>query len=1146
MTGDRLTGPEKRALLIWVFLGVAGVVFAQRYFFRAFPEAAVDFRVSREEALARAKKFVGGLGENVNGYQSTIVFDVDDNAKTYLEREVGLQQANRLMSSELNIWYWDVRFFRPQQEEEFRVRVNPAGQVVGYAHKIEEARAGAALEMAAAQGAAQLFLSAKLGVDLSKWDFLAEEANSKKRPNRTDWSFTWEKREFRAKDAPYRLRVNIEGDRAGGAEEFLKVPEAWERGYQRLRSSNNTLTAVFLLPYLLLIGAAVWLAITLTRAGQTTWGGAIKLGIIVAVLLFLQALNDWPLWAAGYDTKDSYGSFLASKIALSFLLAIVTAALTVTPIIPSADSLYRATQPGRLRLAKAFTWRGMRTKEFFSATVVGLSLAAVHIGYLVAFYIVAGHFGSWAPQELNYENSVSTAFPWISGAAIGVTAATSEEFLFRLFAIPFLQRLTRSRWIAVIVPAFLWSFLHSNYPQEPPYIRGIEIGLIGVVAGIVMLRWGILATLIWHYTVDASLVGLGLVRASSLYLNISGVVVGGAALVPLIIAGVYYLRRGQFEPAEDLVNGAEPKPEISFTSAPSAAAASAAVRRYEALTPGAIAFLAVCLVFGGLAAWRLKIPSFGDYLKLTVDARTVRAHADDILHQRGVDPNSYRHVTVLVDVTDPYVNEFLRQRVGVAGLNEICAKQVPGALWRARYFRDSQPEEYAVILKPDGSLHSVRHKLAEDAPGASLGKEEALPRAEKFLREKKKIDLRQWSLVEATSEKRPRRIDHKLTWEQNAALDSVVNVAVADSANHAHVRLDVEILGDEAANYRTYIKIPDEWRRKQEEKSLARTIFNYALPALLFGGFGITALVVFLMNLRTEPARSIPWRRVGLWSACGLAGFVLTFALGSAIPGFLNTYDTAIPLKAMYAGLAIGAVIGGAFHFGAVALLFGLAWYYASRAFGEERLPAGGNMPGTYYRDALWIGLCGTTALIGLNRVIEAALAHWPTVHRSFEPAFDSNLDAILPFGSIVGGTVSSALLLTGCVAAIASFIAAVLKPWWLRSALFMLGTLFLAGHNWGSPADFAKQVVAHGVLLGVLTFGVSRITRFNLLGCFLVVAGSALLEAATELLSQMNGYYRANGYAVVVLLVMVLSWPFLAWRLHRTQRSGSPGANAV
>ena len=95
MAEDRLTGSDKRALLLWILLGIVGVVFAQKYFFQAFPEASVDFKVSRAEALARAQKFVGSLGEDVSGYQSAIVFDVDDNAKTYLEREVGLQQANR-------------------------------------------------------------------------------------------------------------------------------------------------------------------------------------------------------------------------------------------------------------------------------------------------------------------------------------------------------------------------------------------------------------------------------------------------------------------------------------------------------------------------------------------------------------------------------------------------------------------------------------------------------------------------------------------------------------------------------------------------------------------------------------------------------------------------------------------------------------------------------------------------------------------------------------------------------------------------------------------------------------------------------------------------------------------------------------------
>src|SRR5258708_15215597 len=146
-------------------LGLVGALFARHYFFRAFPEASVDFRVSRDEALARAQRFASSFGEDVSSYQSAIIFDVDDNAKTYLERELGLQQANRMMSSELNIWYWDVRFFKPQQEEEFHVRVSPGGEIVGYSHKVEESRAGVMLDRTIAQTTAQNFLTGQLGID---------------------------------------------------------------------------------------------------------------------------------------------------------------------------------------------------------------------------------------------------------------------------------------------------------------------------------------------------------------------------------------------------------------------------------------------------------------------------------------------------------------------------------------------------------------------------------------------------------------------------------------------------------------------------------------------------------------------------------------------------------------------------------------------------------------------------------------------------------------------------------------------------------------------------------------------------------------------------------------------------------------------
>ena len=1130
MPGGRLTTADKRALILWILAGILGALFAQKYFFRAFPEASVNFKVSREEAQARAQKFLTQLGENVSGYQATIVFNVDDNAKTYLERQVGLREANRLMSSELNIWFWEVRFFKPGQEEEFRVHVSPSGQIVGYDHIIEKTRAGATIDRAAAQSAAQTYLTAKLGLDLSAWDFLPEEANSTKRANRLDWSFTWEKHRFRAKDAPYRLRVGVQGDRAGSSEEFLQVPEAWERSYAHLRAGNDFLTIVTFVPYVLLLGAALWMGISLTRQGQVTWGTAIKLGLVVAAVLTMMQLNQWPVERAGYDTNSSYSNFVFQQVAGAILFGLASA-LTVSLVYPAGEAIYRATQPGRLQLSKVLTLRGLRSQEFFSAAIVGLSLTGLSLGFVVAFYIVGGWFGVWAPQELNYTNSVSTVFPWIEGVAIGLFAATNEEFTFRMFAIPFLERITGSRWLAVILPAFCWSFLHANYPQEPPYIRGIEIGIMGMATGLVMLRWGIMATLIWHYTFDASQVGLLLIRSNSLYFKISGLVVGAAVLAPLAFACISYLTRGHFEEDEDLLNRAAPKPELS-AAAESASPTETTSRRYDALAPGMIGLLAACLVVGGLLAWRLKPPSVGDYLKLSIDARAARARGDEAIRDRGLDPNSYLHATVLHDATDPITNEFLRERIGIAKLNDIYATRVPGALWRVRYFRDSQPEEFAVILRPDGSLHSMRHTLAEETPGASLTKEEAIARAEKSLREEKKIDLNNWTLVESNSDKRPHRTDHTLTWEEKVALDSTDGSSVAGS-DHAHARFEVQVLGDEVTNYRTFIKIPDDWRRKHEEATLARTIFSYSVPILLVAALGLAMLIVYLKDLKSEAARAIPWKRILLWSLWGLVGFLVVFAAGNRIPEFLDAYRTFVPLKVTLGGLAVGILIGGPFYLGTITLLLGVAWYYARREYGEAFLPDLRGMPAIYYRDALWIGLGGTAALLGLERLLATLSTFWPTVHRELEASFGQEFDAYLPGASILGAAVLHGLFYTGIVAAISTFVASQLRQTWLRVLLFLIGALALAGGGWGSPADFGKQFLARLILLGVLVFGVSRIMRFNILGCFLVVAGTSLLGGAAELLGQPAPFYHANGYGVVLALFLLLAWPLTAWRLR-------------
>ncbi len=88
-----------------------------------------------------------------------------------------------------------------------------------------------------------------------------------------------------------------------------------------------------------------------------------------------------------------------------------------------------------------------------------------------------------------------------------------------------------------------------------------------------------------------------------------------------------------------------------------------------------------------------------------------------------------------------------------------------------------------------------------------------------------------------------------------------------------------------------------------------------------------------------------------------------------------------------------------------------------------------------------------------------------------------------------------------------------------------------LVGANWGTPADFGKQFAAGCILLAVLVFGVARVVRFNVLGYFLIAAGTALLSGGIKLVAQPDSVYRANGYAVLLMLAALLTWPLIAWQ---------------
>src|SRR5213593_670953 len=122
---DRLNPADSRFLTICLALLAATTWYSVRNFYRAFPEASIDFRVNRADGRALASSFLAAQRYDTAAYREASSFTFDDDAKTFLEREAGLEQANRIMGSAVRLWRWSYRWFRPLQVEEFRADITP-------------------------------------------------------------------------------------------------------------------------------------------------------------------------------------------------------------------------------------------------------------------------------------------------------------------------------------------------------------------------------------------------------------------------------------------------------------------------------------------------------------------------------------------------------------------------------------------------------------------------------------------------------------------------------------------------------------------------------------------------------------------------------------------------------------------------------------------------------------------------------------------------------------------------------------------------------------------------------------------------------------------------------------------------------------
>lgn len=821
---ERLDRSDWRLLAVCAIVLAGSLAFGLRYFDRAFPEASIDFRYDRAGSREIALEFLAAHGLDPDGRRHAARFDVDDAAKIYLERSIGLAGATGLMGDEVEVWAWTHRWFRPLDAEELVVAVSPRGEIVAFEHKVPEDRAAATIAPEARASVASDFLRS-IGVDVSQLDLVS--TSERTLPARVDAVLVWEHRTVRPASAPYRYEVTLHGDTVGGFRQSLEVPETWKREYASLRAKNEAANDVASGLLAITTIAALFVFVIRVRRHDVQIRYSLWVGGVCAGLLILVSLNALPSALAGYDSRTSFSSFLFAEIGLA-VLGGVSLGLFLMVMVGAGDALLRERLPRTLAMPLLFSRKAFRSKRVLLGNVIGFTLVGAFLAWQVGFYLVAERFGAWAPAEIPYDDALNTLFPWAVVLFAGFFPAFSEEYISRAFSIPFLEKLLRHRFAAIAISAFVWGFAHSSYANQPFYMRGLEVGVAGVVIGYVVYRFGILPALVWHYTVDAIYTSLLLVQSGNAYYAASASICALVFLVPIAASVVQYLRHGGFEPDDALENGA-----IGTAAAVEPPRAPDVPLPPRIATPRGVIVAGIVAAAAGLTLMLQlppKLAPLGTYPMSPDDAIAIA------VEHFGLDERSRPEKTVVFPSAgfrnwidgpnggaqgsyDIVAAESIAKDAGepFETLRGIMANDVQGATWKVRMFTPGVTEELAVEIDPrTRRVVGEQRRVEEKARGATLEQEEAAAIATAAL-ERFRLEPRDFELREAVAVPMPDRRDWVFQFERREPL-----------ADDAWMRVAARIAGDEVTEVARTVRIPEETRREAEESTLVHSLLFFA------------------------------------------------------------------------------------------------------------------------------------------------------------------------------------------------------------------------------------------------------------------------------------------------------------------------------
>jgi len=516
---------------------------------------SIEEHRDRSEIETIATNFLRSSQYSLHDYHPIITRNSANFVLVYLKSCLDQERFKTLVNSDSipNV-RWQVQYAkdipRDQSQSRYTVWISPRGKVVGFQRDLPDTLTIESLSEEQASLKAQLFLTNHTEVLID--NYILRRSQQFKETNRTDYTFTWEKKADFA-DGEFLVRVFIQGNEVGGYEYLFHLPETLQ---QTISEEWTRGTFIYLLQFIGLVMIfifALGLFLKKYHEGEVSTSLGITLFLIVFILGLIRSINEFPVAGVTVSIGDmSISNVQLIMFVYEILLKNVFLGVLLLTSWAVGEAYARSYWPEKMNSIDS-----LLNSKFFTTTTGTSLLRGGAIGFTTALILmllttlITGEGKDIVQIALPFGDTFQHIVPVVSVVIVSVMMALVCEVVFRFFIINIVYHRWKNKWLAIGIAALLWPIgytLFVDYPVFSSIPLNLALALaMGVIFAWLYFRYDLLTLIAATASANLVFYALPLFASTASWHKISLYILMLLVLIPAVQIVLSFIKRDEFK-----------------------------------------------------------------------------------------------------------------------------------------------------------------------------------------------------------------------------------------------------------------------------------------------------------------------------------------------------------------------------------------------------------------------------------------------------------------------------------------------------------------------------------------------------------------------------------------------------------------------